>query len=204
MVAHVTLRMEAIRVVLASASPRRAGLLRAAGIEFDVAPAHVDETVHEAESPERYVRRVAEDKARAVHRTSPGRVILAADTTVVVDAHILGKPDDAEDARRMLRLLSGRSHEVLTGVTIIGGGGDARTHVDRTAVDVLPLTPLEIDWYVESGEPMGKAGAYAIQGLASRFIRGIRGSYSNVVGLPVALVYELLRGMADDVSRERG
>ena len=192
MVAQVALRAEGIRIVLASASPRRAELLRAAGIEFDVAPAHVDETVHGGESPDQYVRRVAQAKAHAVHGEHPGRVILAADTTVVLGAEILGKPVDARDASRMMRLLAGRFHEVLTGVTVVNREGAADSRVARTTVEFAPMTANEIDWYVRSGEPMDKAGAYAIQGLASRFIRRIDGSYSNVVGLPVALVYEML------------
>jgi septum formation protein len=207
MVAQMRPGTEAIRIVLASASPRRAELLRAAGIAFDVAPAHVDETVPAGESPEQYVRGVAEAKARAIHRRYPGRVILAADTTVVLGGEILAKPVDAGDAVRMLRLLSGRSHDVLTGVTVVSGEGASDSRVARTTVEFAPLTAAEIDWYVASGEPMDKAGAYAIQGLASRFVRRIDGSYSNVVGLPVALVYEMLRrageaGAAMESSRQ--
>jgi septum formation protein len=181
-------------LVLASASPRRAELLRAAGIPFEVQPAHVDESVHENETPVAYVRRVAEDKARAVHQQYPARVVLAADTTVVVDHQILGKPEDDADARRMLRLLSGRAHQVITGVTVAGPGhAGLETRVETTTVEFAPLSPEDIEWYVASGEPKDKAGAYAIQGLASRFITRIEGSYSNVVGLPVALVYEMLK-----------
>jgi septum formation protein len=180
------------RVILASASPRRAALLRAAAIPFDVQPAEVDETRHDGEAPERYVRRVAIEKARAVAAGAPEAVVLAADTTVVVDGQILAKPVDAADARRMLRLLSGRSHEVLTGVCV-ARGRDEETHVVSTRVTFAPLADDEIDWYVASGEPSDKAGAYAIQGLASRFVTRIEGSYSNVVGLPVALVYEMLK-----------
>lgn len=183
----------AARLVLASASPRRAELLRAAGVEFDVMPAHVDEAVRDGETPADYVTRVAAAKAYVVHPRVPDRMVLAADTTVVVDEHILGKPDDVDDARRMLRVLSGRTHEVLTGVSLISGAGSIDTRLDRTTVEFAPLTTAEIDWYVASGEPMDKAGAYAIQGLASRFVRRIDGSYSNVVGLPVALVCEMLR-----------
>jgi len=158
-----------------------------------VAPAHADESVHDGEAPEDYVMRVAEAKARAVHAQFPDRVVVAADTTVVVDHCILGKPADARDARRMLRLLSGRVHEVMTGVTIVDPGGRAVTKLEVTTVEFAPLTDDEIDWYVSSGEPMDKAGAYAIQGLASRYVTRINGSYSNVVGLPVSLVYQLLR-----------
>jgi len=180
-------------IILASASPRRAELLTAASIAFEIAPAHVDETVHPGESPADYVMRVAEEKARAVHHRFPDRIVLAADTTVVVDGHILGKPEDANDARRMLRLLAGRSHDVITGVTVIGSAGHADSRLETTTVEFAPLTSAEVDWYIESGEPMDKAGAYAIQGLASRFVARINGSYSNVVGLPVALVHQMLR-----------
>jgi septum formation protein len=179
-------------LVLASASPRRAELLRAAGIPFEVAPADVDESVTPAESPEQYARRMAETKARVVMSRVPRRIVLAADTVVVVDHHTLGKPADREDATRMLHLLSGRTHQVITAVAC-GSDGDVDTRVETTTVEFAPLSAAEIDWYVDSGEPFDKAGAYAIQGLASRFVRQIAGSYSNVVGLPLALVYEMLR-----------
>lgn len=182
------------RLILASASPRRAELLRASGIDFDAQAADVDESIHAGEMPEAYVRRVAIDKARVVAARNRESIVLAADTTVVVDAHILAKPQDDEDARRMLRLLAGRSHEVLTGVCVIAGGAE-QTRVEDTRVTFAPMTDEEIAWYVASGEPADKAGAYAIQGLASRFVTRIDGSYSNVVGLPVALVYEILRGI---------
>lgn len=179
--------------MLASASPRRAELLRAAGFAFDVHPAHVDERVLDHESPETYVRRVAEDKARVVGQQFRACVVLAADTSVVVDAHILGKPEDVEDARRMLRMLSGRTHEVMTAVSLAREDGALETRVETTTVEFAPLSEDEIAWYVASGEPMDKAGAYAIQGLASRFVTRIVGSYSNVVGLPVALVHQMLK-----------
>jgi septum formation protein len=179
-------------LVLASASPRRADLLRAAGFSFEIHPAHVDERRHDGEGPAGYVRRVAHDKARTVHEQRPDRIILAADTTVVVDGHVLAKPEDDRDAQRMLRMLSGRAHEVLTAVAIASGTIiGARTAA--TTVEFAPLTDEEIAWYVASGEPADKAGGYAIQGLASRFVTRIQGSYSNVVGLPVALVYEMLK-----------
>jgi septum formation protein len=182
-----------MRLILASASPRRAELLRAAGIEFDVHPAHVDERVHADELPGDYVRRVAESKARVIGAQFARAVVLAADTTVVADRHILGKPIDVEDARRMLQLLSGRSHEVLTGVAVVGPDLPLETRTESTTVEFARLSDRDIDWYVSSGEPMDKAGAYAIQGLASRFVTRIVGSYSNVVGLPVALVHEMLQ-----------
>ena len=193
-------------LILASASPRRAELLRAAGIAFEIHPAHVDEDVHDGELPEAYVLRLAEEKGSAVHSHFPDRVVLAADTTVVVDGQILGKPSDDDDARRMLRLLRGRAHEVLSGICLIGPGepgsdchtarGRCDVRLARTSVELTPLTDAEIEWYVGSGEPMDKAGAYAIQGFASRFVTRIDGSYSNVVGLPVALVYEMLSSIA--------
>ena len=179
------------RIVLASQSPRRADLLRAAGFDFEVRVADVDESVRTGESPQDYVTRLAIAKAVAARR-GDDEVVLAADTTVVVDGHVLGKPADAPDAARMLRRLAGREHEVLTGVCLLRGSHrDAR--VAATRVGFLAMTDDEIAWYVASGEPMDKAGAYGIQGRVSRFVTGIDGSYSNVVGLPVALVYQMLR-----------
>ena len=189
-------------IVLASASPRRAELLRAAGIEFEVIPAHIDETAQADESPDAYVRRIADAKARAIAGRVSDRIILAADTTVVIDDRMLAKPEDDEDAKRMLRMLSGRTHEVLTAVAVCRateGSVPLRTtplvEVERTLVEFAPLTEFEIDWYVATGEPRDKAGAYAIQGYASRFITRIDGSYSNVVGLPMAMVYDMLKGL---------
>jgi len=179
------------RVLLASASPRRAELLAAAGITCDVAPADVDETRFPGEPPAVYCERLARAKADAVAARAPDRVVLAADTIVVVDGDVFGKPVDQADARRMLEHLSGRSHEVMTGVAV-AAAGTVRTAVERTEVEFIPLTPAEITCYVSTGEPMDKAGAYAIQGLASRFVARISGSYSNVVGLPVARVYQLV------------
>ena len=187
-------------LILASASPRRAELLTAARIPFEVRPASVDESVHPGEDARTYALRVATEKARAVLASSAGRPVLAADTVVVVDGQILGKPVDIEDARRMLRLLSGRTHEVLTAVVVVPalhpGGSREQTmeaQVEVTAVEFARLDDTEIGWYVDSGEPSDKAGAYAIQGAAARFVTRIRGSYSNVVGLPVALVYAMCR-----------
>jgi septum formation protein len=181
-----------VRLILASASPRRAELLRAAGFEFDITPSHVDESVRPGEAPEEYVCRIAEAKARAVLPAADDRIVLAADTTVVVDDHILGKPRDAEDAARMLRLLSGREHEVLTGVAV-ARGDRLQTAMASTSVEFARLSDDEIAWYIASGEPADKAGAYAVQGFASRFVARIDGSYSNVVGLPVAIVYQMLK-----------
>jgi septum formation protein len=182
-----------MRLILASASPRRAELLTTAGFEFEISAADVDETPMPQEEPTSYALRVARDKAQAVARKGwdAGATILAADTVVVIDGEILGKPRDTEDARRMLRLLSGRVHDVHTGV-VVRRGTDQQSTIATTRVWFHSLDELEISWYVESGEPDGKAGAYAIQGLAARFIERIDGSWSNVVGLPVAAVYRLL------------
>jgi septum formation protein len=181
-----------VRLILASASPRRAELLSSAGFEFEVVPAEVDETPHEGEAPEAYTLRVAREKARHVARRRPGpdAVVLAADTEVVVDGRILGKPADPDDARRMLRLLSGETHDVLTAVVVVGIRESAEVVTSR--VRFTPLTERDIDWYVGTGEPMGKAGGYAIQGRGARFIDRIEGSWSNVVGLPVATVHRLI------------
>jgi septum formation protein len=180
-----------VRIVLASASPRRRDLLAAAGFSFDVDVANVDERRRPAESPEAYVDRVARDKAEMVAARRPDDAVLAADTVVLIDAEVLGKPVDADDAARMLTRLSGRAHEVLTGVAV-ACRGQVDSLTARTRVWVRGLSAREIASYVASGEPLDKAGAYAIQGLASRFITGIDGSYSNVVGLPMASVAELL------------
>ena len=187
-------------LVLASSSPRRADLLRAAGFDFEVQSADADETVRPGELPEQYVRRVAEAKAHAVLPAAGDRPVIAADTVVLVDGRILGKPVDAEQAAAMLRTLSGRRHQVMTGLTVAvrlpvrdeQARVHQRTAIQITDVDFAPLSDEEIAWYVASGEPADKAGAYAVQGLASRFIRRVEGSYSNVVGLPVAVLYQML------------
>jgi septum formation protein len=180
-----------MELVLASASPRRADLLRAAGFVFAIDPADTDEAVWPGESPDAYVMRVACDKANTVGARHPDATVIAADTIVVVGREILGKPLDRADAARMLTLLSGRTHDVLTGVVVVCGGRTVST-AEISRVRVSALSAEEIRWYVDSGEPDDKAGAYAVQGLASRFIDAIDGSYSNVVGLPVARVYRLL------------
>lgn len=179
-------------LILASASPRRADLLRAAGISFTVEAAEIDEDPLAGEPPDRYVLRVARDKAEAVVCRKSGNLVLAADTTVVVGGAILGKPANDGEARTMLQRLSGRDHEVLTGVVLRNGSREFSA-VECTRVHFLPITAEEIDRYIESGEPHDKAGAYAIQGLASRFIARLDGSYTNVVGLPVKRVCSLLR-----------
>jgi septum formation protein len=178
-------------LVLASQSPRRSEILRQAGIPFTVRVADVDESVLAGESPADYVRRLAAAKANAID-AAEGETVLGADTTVVIDGEILAKPADAADARRMLARLSGRRHEVLTGVCLRRGARATCEYV-TTGVVFASLTDAEIVEYVASGEPMDKAGAYAIQGLASKFVERIEGDYFNVMGLPVALVYRLLR-----------
>lgn len=180
------------RLVLASRSPRRAELLRAAGIPFVVRAADIDETPRAGEPPRDYVLRMAEEKARAV-AAADSEFVLAADTTVVLGTEILGKPADAADATRMLMALAGQSHNVLTGICLMQRGKCRALDMASTAVRFGMMTPRDIRAYVASGEPMDKAGAYAIQGAASRWIERIDGEYSNVVGLPVALVYRHLR-----------
>ena len=181
-----------MRLVLASASPRRAELLSAAGFTFDVSASTIDETPRAGETPDAYALRVAEEKAGAAVARHPDAMILAADTVVVAGGQILGKPIDAADARRMLSLLAGTTHDVLTAV-VLAGNWQSRAEVVRTRVAFGQLSQAEIDWYVATGEPDGKAGAYAIQGRAARFIDRIEGSWSNVVGLPVATVYRMLK-----------
>ena len=177
-------------LVLASRSPRRAELLRAAGFDFVVRIADIDETPHKGEAPAAYVLRLAEEKAAAVPATQD-EIVLAADTCVVLESENMNKPKDADDASRMLRALQGRRHEVITGICIRQRNSSVR-ECASTSVWFSPLSAGEIGDYVASGEPMDKAGAYGIQGLASRFIDRIEGSYTNVVGLPVSLVYRLL------------
>ncbi len=182
--------------MLASASPRRRELLRQAGYEFRVQVAAIDETPLAGEAAEVYVDRLAQEKALAVAGLQDGKcVVLAADTTVVVDGEILGKPVDAADAQRMLELLSGREHWVMTGIaaTQAGVGGRVVSAVERTRVCFAVIPAVELAEYVASGDPMDKAGAYAIQGYAARWIPRIEGDYTNVVGLPIARTVALLR-----------
>ena len=180
--------------VLASASPRRVELLRAAGFQPIVVPADVDESGLPGEAPAAHVVRLARAKAHAIAARYPAAAVLGADTVVAIDDEILGKPRDDDDARRMLGRLAGRAHRVYTGVAL-AVGADLRAEVAMSEVTMASLSPAEIDWYVASGESRDKAGAYAIQGLASRYVTSIQGSYSNVVGLPVAVVYRWLRDL---------
>jgi septum formation protein len=181
------------KLLLASGSPRRAEILRAVGWSFETLATNIDETLAHGESAEQLVERLALEKAKAAVGLRSSVLVLGADTTVVVDSEILGKPQDDEDARRMLRLLSGRWHDVVTGVALVRSGGVSRRAVahERTQVRFGQMSDAEIDWYVRSGEPMDKAGAYAVQGRAALFIEEIKGDYWNVVGLPVRLVYKL-------------
>ena len=169
-------------------------------MRFKVRPVDLDESPQPGEAPEDYVLRLAVEKAAA--RVEPGELVLAADTTVVVDGDILGKPLDDDDARRMLRLLAGREHSVLTGIALHGPHGEA-AEVDETLVRFAPLSEAEIDWYVATGEPRDKAGAYAIQGLGSLFVEGVEGSWSNVVGLPVPRTYRLFARLGYDLKAFR-
>ena len=189
----MTARVPPSVLVLASASPRRAELLRAAGIPFEVAVADVDETPRAGEAPDAYVQRLAADKAMRVAAVHPGRLVLGADTTVVVDGDVLGKPGTPAEAGHMLARLSGRTHVVLTGVCLVDTHGRTQSDVVTTTVVFRSLSQAEIDEYVASGEPMDKAGAYAIQGSARQFITTIDGDHDNVVGLPLAIVRRLLQ-----------
>ena len=179
-------------LILASASPRRAELLRNAAINFTIEPAHVTEQPFPNETPVEYAKRLARDKARAVFARNPDSAVMGADTVVVVDEHLLEKPADEHDAARMLRLLSGRAHKVITGVCLVAPSFE-RTEAETTHVVFSSLSENEISYYVQTGEPMGKAGAYAIQGIASRWVERIEGCYFNVVGLPLPLVYRMFR-----------
>jgi septum formation protein len=190
-------------LVLASASPRRRDLLRNAGIAFTVCPANIPEIPLAGESPRACAERLAREKARATVRQHPGKVVLGADTIVVAEGQILGKPCDEAEATRMLRLLSGRTHQVITGICLVGpvrrtenqelGAGFEDTRSECTLVSMTTFSDEDIHSYIATGEPMDKAGAYAVQGLASRWIPRIEGDYFNVVGLPVALVHRMLR-----------
>lgn len=180
-------------IVLASASPRRQEILRNAGIAFIVQAANIDETVRQGESPRECAERLAREKAHTVAKQKPGSFVLGADTIVVVDGMVLGKPRDETDAARMLRVLSGRGHEVITGVCLIGPGWTESVQSERTLVAMSEISDREIQAYIETGEPMDKAGAYAIQGMASRWIPRIEGDYFNVMGLPMALAWRMLR-----------
>ncbi|HEX7334154.1 MAG TPA: Maf family protein [Pyrinomonadaceae bacterium] len=179
------------KLVLASSSPRRAEILERAGWPYEIMVAGIDETLFPNEAAAAYVQRLARSKAEAVASRLSEGLVLGADTTVVVGNQILGQPADAADARRMLELLSAKWHEVLTGVAVIRVGGGSRVAYETTRVRFAEMSGREIDWYIATGEPFGKAGAYGIQGKASLFIEEIEGDYFNIMGLPIRLVYEL-------------
>jgi septum formation protein len=180
------------KLILASASPRRAELLRNAEIPFLAEPAHLVEVRGDHESPEQYVRRLAREKAQTVFARHPSEFVLGADTEVVLDGAVLGKPRDVADAVRMLRLLSARTHLVMTAICLLGPGVED-SQIETTTVTFGNVANQDVEDYAASGETLDKAGGYAIQGMASRWITRIEGCYFNVVGLPVPLVYRLLR-----------
>ena len=179
------------KIVLASGSPRRAEILTNVGWEFTKRVADIDESERDGEPPDEYVIRLAREKASAVASGEHGEIVLGADTTVVIDGGIIGKPVDTDDARRMIGLLAGNWHEVLTGVAVVRGG-ECSTGLQRTRVKFARMTDAEIDFLALKGDPLDKAGAYAVQAQAALFIEGIEGDYWNVVGLPVNLVYSLI------------
>lgn len=196
------------KLVLASASPRRRELLTGLGLAFEVRPADLDETPHPGEAPRDYVLRLALGKAAA--RAQEGELVLAADTTVVLDGELLGKPTDPEDARRMLRKVAGREHTVYSGVALLEtlGGRAAETGelvarsaaaVETSGVVMADLSDGEIAWYVRTGEPLDKAGSYAVQGIGALFVEAVHGSYTNVVGLPLPVTRRLFRELDYDL-----
>ncbi len=179
------------KLVLASGSPRRSEILESVGWEFTKHVADIDESELEGEKPDDYVVRLAREKAEAIALKYPSEIVLGADTTVVINGKILGKPSDLDDARRMLKMLAGNWHEVLTGIAIVQHG-QTRSALQRTRVKFAAMSEAEISFLAEHGDPLDKAGAYAVQAQAALFIEGIEGDYWNVVGLPISLVYGLL------------
>lgn len=183
-----------MRLILASASPRRRELLAQAGVRFDVLPAHIDETRWPGEDPASYVQRLALEKARAIHAVHPEALVLGADTTVELDGHAFEKPADRADAERMLRALSGRTHNVHTGLALLSASAE-RTHIETTSVTFSAISEADLQHYLATAEPYDKAGAYGIQGYAARWIPRIQGDYFNVVGLPLAATVRLLHDL---------
>jgi septum formation protein len=181
-------------LILASASPRRRDLLTQAGLRFDVLPAHIDETRHPDELPAAYVQRVALEKAQAIHALHPNAIVLGADTTVVLHNKILNKPTDLADAEHMLRSLSGRTHQVHTGIAVVAPITQ-RTHIETTNVFFSTIPDTDLAHYLATGDSLDKAGAYGIQGYAARWITRIEGDFSNVVGLPIAATIRLLNDL---------
>lgn len=189
-------------LVLASGSPRRRELLHGLGVDFLVRPADLDETLLPGEEADVHVQRLAQEKAGV--RADDGELVLAADTVVVVDGEIFGKPRDQDAARSMLGQLAGRRHTVFSGVALLDGASRRSARgIERTEVRLAAMTAAEINWYVETGEPMDKAGAYAIQGMGALFVEGVEGNYSNVVGLPIPLTQSLFRDLGFDLRAFR-
>jgi septum formation protein len=189
-----------VKLILASSSPRRAQILRDAGFDFTIKPANVDESLAPGEAVEAYVARIAQAKAHAVagRALADGTpaIVIAADTVVLAGKQILPKPKDADDARRMLRLLNATTHEVLTGLFVIRAyDGISFAHLERTRVEFTRISDLDIDAYIQTKEPFDKAGAYGIQGIGGRFVRKVDGCYFNVMGLPLSRLWEILRQM---------
>lgn len=194
-----------MKFILASSSPRRRELLASIGLEFDVMPSDIPEVRGEGESPEEYVARLSREKAMAIAGKHPARWVIAADTTVLLGDEVLEKPRDAEDAKRMLATIAGNTHIVYTGVTLLNIEKHHRdTRVAESEVRILPLTTDDIAWYVGTGEPLDKAGSYAAQGLGGMFVDSIHGSYTNVVGLPLALLFQMLRRAGIDPLMQVG
>jgi septum formation protein len=194
-----------VKFILASSSPRRRDLLASIGLEFDVIPSHVPEVHEKGEAAEEYVARLSREKADPIATQHPSQWVIAADTTVLLGDQLLEKPVDAADAVRMLATIAGKTHVVYTGVTLQNVERDYReTRVAESEVRMLPLSTAEIEWYVATGEPLDKAGAYAVHGIASMFIDSIHGSYTNVVGLPLATLFQMLRKAGiDPLTRTR-
>ena len=183
-----------MKFILASASPRRRELLTSIGLHFEVVPSHIPEVRGEGEAPEEYVARLSREKARAIAVSHPSKWVIAADTTVLLGEELLEKPVDGQDAARMLATIAGRTHVVYTGVTLQHlESAWCDTRVAESEVRMLPLSARDIDWYVATREPLDKAGAYAVQGIGAMFIDSIHGSYTNVVGLPLATLFQMLR-----------
>jgi len=187
------------KLVLASGSPRRSEIMNSVGWEFTKDVPDIDESELAGEDPVTYVQRLAKEKAEAVAASHPGEIVLAADTTVVIDDQIIGKPVDVDDARRMIRMLSGNWHKVLTGIAVMKDSSVA-IGMESTRVKFAAMTNSEIEFLVENGDPLDKAGAYAVQAQAALFIEGIEGDYWNVVGLPISLVYRMVLNHAATAS----
>jgi len=185
------------KIVLASGSPRRSEIMNSVGWPFTKDVPDIDESERDGETPEDYVRRLAVEKAHAVADSHPGEIVLAADTTVVIDGKIIGKPADEAHAREMIEMLAGNWHEVLTGVAV-AKNGNAEVGMQRTRVKFAPMSDKEIAFLVREGDPLDKAGAYAVQAQAALFIEAIDGDYWNVVGLPISLVYEMVKKVRDE------